>query len=724
VPLEVRRKGQGVALAFFGHAVLGLVLGLLVYATLAGSFAALRGRRQLLESARTALVAAFAGTALAAATLVLAFVRNDFSLSYVAGHSSRELPLRYTLAALWSGQEGSLLLWLLVLTGVSAAAVLLNRRLVTDVLPWTVPILAGIGTYFALIPNAVASPFATQPAPLNGVGMNASLQNPYMMIHPPLLYLGYVGLTVPFAFAMAALASSRVDERWIVASRRWTLFSWTFLGVAILLGAKWAYESIGWGGYYAWDPVENAALMPWLAATAFLHSVMVQERKNMLRVWNVVLIALTFSLTLFGTFLTRSGVINSIHSFSQSSIGGWFLAFIAVVVVGSTALILARLRILRTPARLESLASREAAFLYNNLLLVAFALTMLWGVAYPLVSQAVRGVGVTVGPPYYNFFLRVFGLPLLLLMAVGPLIAWRRASLRSFARSVAWPALFGLLVGAMLLRAGAGSSPAGLVAYTFSAFVLGTVALEFARGTRARRELDARGWVEAFSTLVSRNRRRYGGYLSHAAVVLLAIGVVGSSAYGSTRTQHLRVGGSMSLGGYTATYLGTTLTHEANHDALRGQFALAYGGKPLGVVAAGKNKYTVEQFFSNAVGIRTDWRRAEDVMLIGDQFDKDGSVFLKIAVNPLVDLIWIAGIVFLLGSLVAMWPDARERRRFARRLEGARLEQAEERDRTLAALKELEFDHRTGKLSDRDYRELVGPLRQRAVAALRALEPA
>jgi cytochrome c-type biogenesis protein CcmF len=644
-----------------------LVLGLLVYATLAGSYAALRGRRRLLESARNALVAAFAGTALAAATLVLAFVRNDFSLSYVAGHSSRELPLRYTLAALWSGQEGSLLLWLLVLTGVSAAAVLLNRHLVSDVLPWTVPILAGIGAYFAFIPNAVASPFATQPLPPNGVGMNASLQNPYMMIHPPLLYLGYVGLTVPFAFAMAALVSRRVDERWIVASRRWTLFSWTFLGVAILLGAKWAYESIGWGGYYAWDPVENAALMPWLAATAFLHSVMVQEKKNMLRVWNVVLIALTFSLTLFGTFLTRSGVINSIHSFSQSSIGGWFLAFIAVVAVGSVGLILTRLSILRTPTKFESLASREAAFLYNNLLLVAFALTMLWGVAFPLLSEMLRGVPITVGPPYYNFFLKIFGLPLLLLMGIGPLLAWRRASLRSFARTVAWPLLFALLVGAMLLRAGAGSSPPGLVAYTFSAFVIAAVMLEFGRGTRARKELGDATWVGAFTSLVSRNRRRYGGYISHAAVVLLTIGVVGSSVYGSARTAHLQPGQAMSVGGYSATYLGTTLKHGTNHDELRGQFVLAYGGKRIGVVAAGKNHYNVEQFFSNAVGLHTDWLRAEDVMLIGDQFDKDGSVFLKIAVNPLIDLIWIAGVVFLLGSVVAMWPDAREQRQLARR---------------------------------------------------------
>ena len=654
-------------MALFGHVVLALVLGLLLYATLVGGYAALSGRRRLVDSAGNALVAAFAGTALAAGALVLAFVRNDFSLTYVAGHSSRELPLGYTLAALWSGQEGSLLLWLLVLTGMSTVAVLLNRRLVREVLPWSVPVLAGIAAFFALIPNVVASPFASQPAPLNGVGMNASLQNPYMMIHPPVLYLGYVSLAIPFAFAMAALLSRRLDERWIVASRRWTLFSWTFLGLAILIGAKWAYESIGWGGYYAWDPVENAALMPWLAATAFLHSVMVQEKKNMLRVWNVVLIALTFSLTLFGTFLTRSGAINSIHSFSQSSIGGWFLALIVVVVVGSALLILSRLDELRTPTRFESLASREAAFLYNNLLLVAFALTMLWGVAFPLLSEALRGEAVTVGPPYYNFFLKVFGLPLLLLMGLGPLLAWRRASLRSVGRAAAWPFVLAAVVGGTLLAAGAGSSPPGLIAYTFATFVIGAITLEFWRGTRARRDLDGSGWAGAFSSLVARNRRRYGGYVSHAAVVLLAIGVVGSSAYGSTATKTLGPGDSLSAAGYSATYLGTTFERGANHDELRGQFLLSYGGEAVGVVAAGKNHYNVEQFFSSAVGIHTDWLRAEDVMLIGDQFNPDGSVVLKLAVNPLIGLIWLAGVVFLVGSVVAMWPDAREQRQLARR---------------------------------------------------------
>jgi cytochrome c-type biogenesis protein CcmF len=655
-------------MATLGQVALLVTLALVVYATLAGGYAAWRDRSRLAESARNALLAAFATTAIASSVLVAGFVRHDFGLTYVAEHSSRELPLTYTVAAFWSGQAGSLLLWLLVLTGMSAAAILLNRRLIRDTLPWTVPVLAGIACFFALVPVVVSSPFDTHPAPPNGDGLNVSLQNPYMMLHPPMLYLGYVGLSVPFAFAMAALLSGRTDERWVIATRRWTLASWTFLGVAILLGAKWAYETVGWGGYYAWDPVENAALMPWLAATAFLHSVMVQEKKGMLRVWNVTLVALAFALSLFGTFLTRSGVINSVHSFAQSSIGAWFLGFIAVVVAFSTVLVLARLSLLRSPARLESLASREAAFLYNNLLLVAFALTILWGVAFPLLSEAVRGFPVTVGPPYYNFFLRAFGLPLLLLMGVGPLIAWRRTSLRSFVRTLLWPVTAAILAGGLLVAAGAGSSTTGLIAYTFSVFVLVGIAHEFVRGTRARKSVGEETWVGAFCSLVGRNRRRYGGYIVHAAIVLLAIGVTASSVYGTSATGRLQPGEAIAVGSYSLRYVGLSERRGDNHDELRARFAVSPDGEPTGEVSAGKNRYHVEAFFSNAVAIRTDWLRAEDLFVITDQFNRDGSVDTTALVNPLVGLIWIAGAVFLVGSLVAMWPDAREQRRLARRL--------------------------------------------------------
>ena len=319
-------------MAELGRAALVVTLGLCLYAVVAGAYAASRRRRRLAQSARNALIAAFGSTLVAAGVLAAGFLRNDFSLVYVADHSNRSLSGPYKLSAFWGGQEGSLLLWLLILTGYAALAVWVNRNRTRDLVVWVTPVLGGIAVGFAFLLVAVASPFALQAAPLDGAGLNPSLQNPYMMAHPPFLYLGYVGLAVPFAFAMGALLSGRTDERWIVATRRWTLIAWTALGVGQLLGAHWAYVEVGWGGYYAWDPVENAALMPFLAATAFLHSVMIQEKRGMLKVWNVVLVALAFCLSLFGTFLTRSGVVNSIHSFSQSDIGPWFLGFIVVAV--------------------------------------------------------------------------------------------------------------------------------------------------------------------------------------------------------------------------------------------------------------------------------------------------------------------------------------------------------------------------------------------------------
>jgi cytochrome c-type biogenesis protein CcmF len=642
-----------------GRAALVVCLGLALYALVAGGYAAATRKRRLARSAQNALFAAFASTVVAAIVLLAALLRHDFSFTYVAEHTSRRLPTPYTISAFWGGQEGSLLLWLLVLTGLSAAAIALARRTAGDLIAWVVPVLGLVASFFAFMLVAVSSPFATQVAPADGAGLNPSLQNPYMMIHPPFLYLGYVGLTIPFAFAMGALLARRTDELWIVATRRWTLVAWTALGIGQLLGAHWAYVEVGWGGYYAWDPVENAALMPWLAATAFLHSVMIQEKRGMLKVWNVLLV---------GTFLTRSGVVSSIHSFTQSPLGAWFLGFICLIAIGSVALILNRLPLLRSKTRMESLVSREATFLYNNLLLVALCLTILWGVIFPILSEAVRGEQITVSSPYYNFFLRVFGLPLLLLMGIGPLVAWRRASLRSLGRSFAWPAGIALAVGVvLLLLLGAGSSWIGLLAYTFSAFVLGSIGYEFVRGTRARRALTGGPWLAAFSELVARNRRRYGGYIVHAAIVLLAIGVTGSSAYDKVREQTLSPGESMAVGGYGVTYNELVRRQGANASEFRALLDVRKDGNRVGTLEAGKNSYPAEQQTSNEVGIRTDYLTGEDLFVITDQINPNGTVAFKVLVKPLVNLIWLAGLVFLIGSLVALWPSAVEQRRLADR---------------------------------------------------------
>ncbi len=648
-----------------GRAALIVCLGLALYAVVAGALAAWQRRRRLAESAQNAVVASFAAALVGSLVLLVALVQNDFSFVYVADHTSRDLPLGYTISAFWGGQEGSLLLWLLILTGFSAVAVLLARRSAPTLLAWSVPILGGVITFFAFMLVAVSSPFATQSGVSDGAGLNPSLQNPYMLAHPPMLYLGFVGLTIPFAFAMGALAARRNDELWIVVTRRWTLLAWTFLGFGQLLGAHWAYVEVGWGGYFAWDPVENAALMPWLAATAFLHSVMIQEKRGMLKIWNVVLVIGAFALALFGTFLTRSGIISSIHSFTESSIGPWFLGFIGIVLAGSILLVLSRLPLLRSKTRLESPISREATFLYNNLLLIALCLTILWGVLYPILTEALRGEPVTVGPPYYNFFLRAFGLPLLLLMGIGPLIAWRRASLRGLGRTFAWPAGVALAFGAILIAFGAGSSIPGLVGYTFCAFVLASIVLEFVRGTRARHALGSSSWMGAFTSLVGRNRRRYGGYVVHASIVLLAIGVVGSSAYDTVADQRLRPGQALSVGGYDLRYRGIEESRGANAQEIRALVDVSRNGESLGTLRPGKNRYFAEQQVSNEAAIRSDRLNGEDLFLIADQIDPDGTLFLRALVKPLVNVIWIAGFVFLAGAAIALWPDAREQRRLA-----------------------------------------------------------
>ncbi|MDP9286020.1 MAG: heme lyase CcmF/NrfE family subunit [Actinomycetota bacterium] len=649
-------------MAELGRAALVVSLGLSAYALVVGAVAAGQNRRRLADSARNALFTAFASTLVAAAVLAVALVRHDFSFRYVAAHTNRTLQTPYALSAFWGGQEGSLLLWLLVLTGYGALAVFVNRTLLRDLVAWVVPVLGGIATFFAFMLVAVASPFDTQTAPIDGAGLTPSLQNPYMVAHPPMLYLGYVGLSIPFAFAAGAMLSGRTDERWIVATRRWTLAAWTFLGFGQLLGAHWAYVEVGWGGYYAWDPVENAALMPWLAATAFLHSVMIQERKGMLKVWNMVLVALAFELSVFGTFLTRSGVVNSIHSFAKSPIGSWFLAFVVISSLFSVALIIWRLPLLKARTKLESALSREAAFLYNNLLLVALCLTVLWGVMFPILTELVKGEPRTIGRPYYDFFLRTFGLPLLLLMGIGPLIAWRKASTRQLVRTLAWPVAVAVVSGVALVVAGAGSSTPGLIAYTFSSFVLATIVVEVVRGTRATGSL---------LTLVSRNRRRYGGYVVHAAIVLLAIGIAGSSAYGSSREQRLVPGQSMSIAGYTLTY--RRIVHPYNPNAYETRAVLDVSGRWSGTVLSGDNRYRNPPEPSREVGIKTDWLRGEDLYVIADDVNtKTGVVYVKVLVKPLVNLIWVAGIVFLLGSAVALWPDAREQRRLVTRLAPAR----------------------------------------------------
>jgi cytochrome c-type biogenesis protein CcmF len=631
--------------------------------------AGLRRDRRVMRSVQNAFAAAFAAALVAVAALEYGLVTDDYSLQVVFQHTSRNLPLIYKMTSLWASQEGSLLLWLTVLSGAAGVVMYQNRHRNRELLPWVAAVMGGIGVFFAGLAAFVSSPFAHVAGAVqaNGSGLDPSLQNPYMAAHPPMLYLGYVSMSVPFAFAMAALITRRSDARWLVSVRRWTLVSWTALGIGMLLGAHWAYVEIGWGGYWAWDPVESAALMPWLAATAFLHSVMVQEKKGMLKVWNMVLVIAAFALCIFGDFLTRSGVVQSVHSFVQSAVGPWLLGFLAVVLAGSLGLLIARLPTLKADHKLESVVSREATFLFNNLLLLALAFAVLWGVVFPILSEAVRGVRATVATPYYNFFLVIFGLPLLALIGIGPLIAWRRASPGSLWRTFRWPVVSAVAGAALLGLLGLGSSVAGLTALSLCVFVTVTIGMEFARGTSARRAIAGGSWPRALRDLVNRNRRRYGGYVVHLAMVLLVVGVTASTAYSSVDEANLAVGQSMRIDGYTLKNTGLFQRKGPNYTLDYVRLQVSKGGRSQGILEPGLREYDTGQV-GNQVDIRSSLLTGTDLYSILQAPDQNGNgVSVKVLVNPAVGLVWLAGVVFALGALITIWPDPREARQLARR---------------------------------------------------------
>ncbi|HYZ79634.1 MAG TPA: cytochrome c-type biogenesis CcmF C-terminal domain-containing protein, partial [Solirubrobacteraceae bacterium] len=593
-----------------GRGSLFLALALAAYAAVAGFRGGVTRDRRVVASAERALVACFAATAVAAGVLWWAFLHQDYRFALVARFSSSDLDWPYRLSAFWASQPGSLLLWLLILTGYAALVVRANRGRHRELAPWVTGILGSIAAFFGLALVVAASPFDTlRSVPVEGAGLVPSLQNPYMMAHPPLLYLGYVGFAVPFAFAMAALFAGQTDERWVVAVRRWTIVPWAFLGVGMLLGAHWAYEEIGWGGFWGWDAVENAALIPWLVATGLLHSIIVQEKKGMLKVWNVSLVSLTFGLSILGTFITRSGILSSVHSFVFSGVGWWLLVFLALLTAFATVMILAHLPLLRARHRIESVISREATFLFNNLLFVAFAFAVLWGVLFPLLSRAVRGDEVLVSSPFYDFFATVFGLPILFLAGVGPVIAWRRSSVRSALRPFLWPFAAAFAAAVLLFLRGYGTSVPGVVALSLCLFVAVTVVLEFVRGTRARRALTpGLGWPRAFAQLVARNRRRYGGYIVHLAVVVGVVAIVGTMAYATTVDARLRQGQSVRVGDYTLTYRGSRAVERPSWAGTQALLDVRRGGQAIGTLRPQKGISFPSNEPSNEVAIRPNLR--------------------------------------------------------------------------------------------------------------------
>ncbi len=562
-----------------GHFALYLAFVAAAWAATASLLGVAARGRGLQASAERSLVAAAGLVVLAALCLWQGFLTDDFRLEYVYHYSSAAQPLPYKIGALWGGQAGSLLLWVAILGVMSVVMVATNRRKNRALMPAATAVVAATVTFFLFLLNFIESPFVMGPPRLDGVGLNPQLKNFWMMIHPPCLYLGYVGFTIPFAFAVGALATRRTGDIWFRTTRRWTMFAWFFLGLGILLGSYWAYIELGWGGYWAWDPVENASLMPWLVGTAFLHSVMIQEKKGMMRVWNMALIILTFSLSIFGTFLTRSGVISSVHAFATSNIGPAFGVFLGLVFFGSLALLITRLDDLRSEARLEALLSRESSFLFNNMILVGIAATVLFLTTFPMLSEFATGRKVTMGPPIFNLVNIPWALFLLFLIGVGPLIAWRKATAANLKRNFTVPALAGLFVLVLLLvldLRGYGAAAAGVLraagrldvagmfdqlkafypALTFATgvFVLATVGLELGRGVRARMRQYREHVAAAAANLVWRNKRRWGGYVVHVGVVVIFFGVAGSQAYQKQSVQEIGPGDVVRVDDYTIRY--------------------------------------------------------------------------------------------------------------------------------------------------------------------------
>jgi cytochrome c-type biogenesis protein CcmF len=710
-----------------GRALILLALAVALYGIVVALVGARKGRRDLVDSARRSVYALAALTTGAMVLLEAAFIRDDFTWDIVANHSSSTTPLFYKVTAVWASQEGSLLLWVWLLSLWSSLILFLTRRTLRDVVPYATAVLLGFGAFFAALLAFLESPFAVLAvAPVDGTGLNPLLRHPSMMIHPPMLYSGYTLFAIPFAFAVGALIRRRVDADWIVATRRFALAAWLFLGAGILLGARWSYAELGWGGYWAWDPVENASLLPWLTGTAFIHSLMLQEKRGMLKVWNASLILATGTLCIFGTFLVRSGVVESIHAFGASTLGVPFVTLIGVMVLGSIALVVSRLDALRSNHRLDSLLSREAVFVGNNIVLVGIAVVVFWGTMFPVITEALAGDRKTVGPPWYDRYTVPLVLVLVLLSGIGPVIAWRRATWRNVRRSFALPLA---CLGAMLVACvafGMVDSPLSTVMFCGAAFVLGTVVQEFWRGTVARRAMSGEATPRAFVSLVRRNRRRYGGYLVHLGVAVLFVGVAASSAFQDERDVRLSPGQTTTVGDYQVKYvrstgdisLGDSWVEKIDFGAV---LEVRRDGELVSVLRPEKGFYPsrdeslgpLGQFFEgesvSEIGLeaglfRDVWTAvAPDTQALRpiiDEADEDfagvtesldpqqragvlGQVLnafvqryrerppaatFRLITSPMVAWMWIGGLIAIGGGLIALWPapDAARRRASAR----------------------------------------------------------
>jgi cytochrome c-type biogenesis protein CcmF len=661
-------------MAQIGSFALLLALALSIYCFAIGLVALVRKDNtdwtRLGETARRAGIVVFFAVLMAAAALVIAAFTNDFRIAYIFHHSNRDLDFKYKFATLWSGQEGSLVFWSLLL---SAYAFVLRLRYKTDprLFAYASVVLAGVQTFFLLLVNFAANPFGLLEGPLrpDGTGLNPLLQYPEMVIHPPMLYLGYVGTTIPFAFALGALIMKYPGDKWIHITRRWTMVTWGFLTIGIFLGAHWAYAVLGWGGYWGWDPVENASLMPWLFGTAFLHSVMMQEKRGMLKVWNMWLVFGSFWLSILGTLLTRSGIISSVHAFAQSSIGNWFTTFLATITAVFVFFFVKNKNHLRSEHKLEAIVSRESSFMFNNLLFCALCFTVLWGTWFPKISELVQGNKVTVNAPFYNRVAVPIALLLIILTAIGPLLAWGKTSFESLKRNFKWPTI-GAVITAIFLMAtppnwgGAfGLRPWQDISYFYSLMAISlavlctlTIASEFYRGSRVISEKTGQGMFASMVQLTHRNTRRYGGYIVHFGVVVVIIGVAGA-AFNLDKEQEMAYGDKMAIGPYTLVCRSYTSDDSPNYESEWAVLDVYKDGKQIDQLTPERRFYKASQQTSTMPFIRSSLK--EDLYVVYEGLNQDnGHPILKAHLNPLVMWIWLGVWIIIGGTILALVPNA------------------------------------------------------------------
>ncbi|HSF82097.1 MAG TPA: heme lyase CcmF/NrfE family subunit [Anaerolineales bacterium] len=664
-------------IANLGYGALVITFLISLYGVGAAIYGVRKNAPSWVDSARNAMLLTFPLLTLTALSIIYLLVIGSYEFEYVASVTSNSMPIYLRVTALWGGQAGSLVFWTWLMSAFASAVTLRKWDRDREFLPWVIVVSLLTLAFFLIMVIFIENPFTriwrvplgnpvvamfppagaellVQP---DGQGLNPLLRHPGMIIHPPMLYLGFVSFVIPYAFAVAALVTGRTDDRWIRITRRWTLVAWLFLSLGLILGGRWAYDVLGWGGYWGWDPVEIAAFMPWLTGTAFLHSVMIQEKRGMLKHWNMVLIILTYDLVIFGTFLTRSGVLSSVHAFAQSAIGPLFFSFIGLTFIASLSLLLRRWNELKSEAHMTSMFSREALFLLNNLLFMGILVVCFWGVIYPLISELFTGEKVTVSSPYYERATGPLFAGLLLLMGVAPLAAWRYSTVKTLGKAIWKPFIASLLVLALIVVAGV-RQPAALLGFWLSAFVVVVTLYEFWRGALARHRKSGESLPLALWWLAGRNRRRYGGYVIHLGVVLMAIGVVGIEIFQTETQGTIAQGEQISLGNYAIRYdsLATFDTPDGRNVA-RAVVSVYKGGNYVGELHPRRDYYYESQQPMTIPGVRSTWEDDFYVLLVDWQPVSTVGATFKVYHNPLVNWLWLGGFVFILGTLVAAWPD-------------------------------------------------------------------